>query len=61
MEKVTWKIRRVLLVDRQACKNYALVLVLCTFKNSKFVYKNKFSRYLINFVALFSTSLTVDS
>ena len=38
-----WKITRVLRVDRQACKNYALVLelVVCTFKfkNSKFIYK----------------------
>ena len=32
---VTWKIRRVLLVDRQTGKNYALSLVL-----RKFIYEN---------------------
>ena len=32
---VEWKITSVLRVDRQACKNYALVLVLFTFDNSK--------------------------
>ena len=36
--QVTWKIRRVLLVDHQTCKKYAFALVLCTctFKNNKF-------------------------
>ena len=29
----------VLLVDRQSCKSYA-ALVLCTLKNSKFIYEN---------------------
>ena len=41
-----------------AWKNYASALVLCTFKNSK---SSRFFRYQINVVALFSTSLTVDS
>ena len=27
-------------VDRQACKHYALALVLCTFNNSKSIYEN---------------------
>ena len=49
--------QRVLQVDRQTCKNHALGLVLCTFTNNK---SNRFSRYLINAVALFSTGLTVD-
>ena len=45
---LTWTITRVLQVDRQTCKNHALALVLCTFKNNK---SNRFSRYLINAVA----------
>ena len=60
---LTWKITRVLQVDRQTWKNHALALVLCTFKNnkSKFIRtSNRFSRYQINVVVLFSTGLTVD-
>ena len=38
-------------------QNHALALVLSTFKNNK---SNRFSRYIINAVALFSTGLTVD-
>ena len=38
--RATWKIRRILLVDRQTGKNYASALVLCTIKNSKPIYKN---------------------
>ena len=59
---VTWEIRRVLLVDRQTCKNYASALVLRTFKNIVNLFmitSNRFSRYQINFV-LFSTGLMVD-
>ena len=32
---VEWKITSVLRFDRQACKNYPLILVLFTFNNSK--------------------------
>ena len=50
---VTWEIRRVLLVDRQTCKNYALALVLLTFKNIVNLFmrrSNRLSRYQINVV-----------
>ena len=55
--------RRVLRVDRRTCKNYALALVLCTFKNIVNLFmgtSNRFSRYQINVVVLFSTGLMVD-
>ena len=57
--------KKSLRVDRQACKNYALALVLCAFNNSKsniFTRESsRFSRYQTNVVTLFSDDLTVDS
>ena len=49
--------------DRQACKNYALALVLCAFNNINLFRResSRFSRYKINIVTLFSADLTVDS
>ena len=39
LRKVQKKLAKVSRVERQAYKNYVLVLVLCTFKNIKSIYK----------------------